>query len=406
MARKAKIMVVSKPRTKKTKAEKEITRLGRILRQLGGLGGAVAGGYVGQTEGGRVLGTQLGAHLSRWLGSGAYKVAANTLLTPAVADMHTSDQTVRIRHKEYLGPITGSENFAVYASYVLNPSNAFTFPWLSRIAACYQQYSIKGAVFQYVPTSGVAISGTNPAIGAVMIQTSYRATDDAPVNKVEMLNEYWSSEGPPNETFVHPIECDPKENPFQIHYVGNPASDSDRLMYDLGKVFVATQGMPGSHAVGDLWLSYDIEFKKPIVRSSALPAQYEYGKLAGAATPTAPFSTMTTNTLPDNVTVLDNDAIHFGPGCQGSWVIVYEVTALTNFTVCDMGGTGVVGEKISQGSYLRNVLSGTTPSLNRAFRIDQLDVTDNVAVGSFIYPDFTLTPSTGLSYTCRVFKYA
>jgi hypothetical protein len=38
-------------------------------------------------------------------------------------------------------------------------------------------------------------------------------------------------------------------------------------MYDLGKTFVATQGMPSDGVIGDLWVTYEIELKKPLVAS-------------------------------------------------------------------------------------------------------------------------------------------
>jgi len=257
----------------KQRKKKEITALGQVIRSLGSLGGGALGSLVGQAQGGASLGNSLGAALSRWLGAGDYKVAQNSLVQKAAASipmMHNTGQTVVVRHKEFLATISGSASFSVQHVFDLNPGVSKTFPWLSSIATSFSEYTIKGLVFHYVPTSGMAVSSTNSALGSVMIQTTYRASDSAPTSKHEILNEYWSNEVVPSETMCHPLECDPKENPFQVHYVraaGIPNGDTI-LMYDLGKTYVAVQGMQSTNVVGDLWVTYEVELKKPIINSN------------------------------------------------------------------------------------------------------------------------------------------
>ena len=221
---KKKIKVVVQPQKKKTKnkKEQEITAIGKALRSLGGLGGSALGGMVGQSAIGGTLGTGLGAVVSRWLGQGDYSVQSNSVVKSAlrastsIPNMHKDDQTITIRHKEFLASIKGSQLFEVQRFFILQPGDTNTFPWASGIAARFQQYRIKGMVFHYVPTSGYAVSGTNPAIGAVMIQTSYRANDSPPASKTEMLNEYWASEASPADSFCHPIECSLRRTHFQF----------------------------------------------------------------------------------------------------------------------------------------------------------------------------------------------
>jgi hypothetical protein len=182
--------------------------------------------------------------------------------------MHRTDQSVVIRHREYIGPIKGSVAFTVRRELPINPGLEGTFPWMSGIAKNFQEYEVKGMVYHYIPTSGSAISSTSSALGSVMFQTTYRSTDVAPVNKIEMLNEYWSNEVVPFESTVHPIECSPRENPFAVHYVRVGEAVGEPLMYDIGKTFIATQGMQSEYVVGDLWVTYEIELKKPIVSSN------------------------------------------------------------------------------------------------------------------------------------------
>jgi hypothetical protein len=270
-----------RPIVQKKKKKSNVTAVGRAIRMLGSAGGGALGGYFGQPVLGGAAGHQLGALASKWLGFGDYKVSQNSVLRTSVGvpAMHNTSQSILVRHKEYIGPVTSSPGFNVLYQLPLNPGLPGSFPWLSGVAARYQEYAIKGMVFHYVPASGNAISSTNPALGTVMIQTSYRASDSAPVSKVEMLNEYCASEAVPSEAFIHPIECDPKENPFNIHYVRatTPPVGEPLMSYDLGKTFIATQGQQaGGYTLGDIWVTYEIELKKPVITTDISTPSYGY----------------------------------------------------------------------------------------------------------------------------------
>nr|UNI73866.1 MAG: coat protein [brine shrimp noda-like virus 1] len=280
-------MVKKKNRTKQVriarapKRQQEMTRLGQALRSLGGLGGGVAGGIFGMPSSGAATGSSLGAALSKWLGSGDYQVSSNSMVSSMKASgsiplMHKNDQSIVVRHKEFIGEIKSSVDYKVQYSLELNPGVAATFPWLSNIAKNYQEYRFKGVIFHYVPTSGSAVASTNNALGSVMMQTSYRATDTPPDTKREILNEYWSTETAPFESTCHPIECNPAENPFNVQYVRQtsvPAGDN-LLLYDLGRTFIATSGQQIDDVIlGDLWITYEVELKKPTLYSNVMSAE-------------------------------------------------------------------------------------------------------------------------------------
>jgi len=235
------------------------------MRLLGTTGGTALGAYLGNPALGGAAGNGLAAALSRWMGQGDYSITSNSIVTSAngsIPAMHNTMQTVTVRHKEYLGVLKSSVAFKVQAALPLNPGMSVSFPWLAPMAAQFSEYAIKGLVFHYVPTSGSAIAGTNPALGSVMMQTTYRATESAPLDKLEMLNEYWSSEGAPNTSFVHPVECNPRENPFEVHYVRTGTPSDNLLWYDLGTTYIATQGMlADDNVIGDLWVTYEVELK-------------------------------------------------------------------------------------------------------------------------------------------------
>jgi len=174
-----------------------------------------------------------------------------------------------------------------------------------------------------------------------MIQTSYRATDLAPSTKVEMLNEYWASEDVPSNSFVHPIECNPKENPFNVQYVrtGNIPTSESTLMYDLGKTFVATGGqLADGNLLGDLWVTYEVELKKPLIHSSvtevALPGFFS----ASVSAPTSSNYFAGTQAF-DVKTNLDvtlpttGKTFTLAAGQRGTYLVYYTLYASSYFTL-------------------------------------------------------------------------
>jgi len=202
------ILVATNSRSSKSKnktSKQEVTALGKALRLLGGVGGSAVGSMFGVGPAGSAVGTGLGATLSKWLGQGDYEVSSNSIVksakaAPQIPLMHSSNQTVVVRNREYLGQVISSTAFTVQGFFPINPGRDDTFPWLSQIARRFQEYTLKGMVFHYVPTSG-SIS-TTQALGSVMMQTTYRSTDAPPTSKIEMLNEYWANEAVPMIPFV------------------------------------------------------------------------------------------------------------------------------------------------------------------------------------------------------------
>lgn len=276
-----------KIKKKERKVEQQLTKLGSMFRYLGSGAGGAIGGYLGYPVGGAALGHSLGASLSKWLGSGDYAIDKNSILsTGDVPSMHRSGESIRVQHREFVMEVLGDTSFNVRRSITLNPGLSASFPWLSQVASCYSEYRVHGMVFHYVPTSGSAVNATNPALGSVMLQTTYRSTDSVPATKIELLNEYCANECVPSDTLCHPIECNPKENPFQIQYVRgvNPPSGDSKLLYDLGTTHVAVSGMPAAgNVVGDIWVTYDVEFKKPVVTSNVTG----YDSFFASATPSS-----------------------------------------------------------------------------------------------------------------------
>jgi hypothetical protein len=245
---------------------------------------------------------------------------------------------------------------------------ANSFPWLSKIATRFQEYEFKGLIYHYVPTSGT-FNGTSAALGSVMLQTTYRATDAAPTSKLEMLNEYCSNETVPFETMAHPIECDPKENPFAIHYIrtGTPGT-SDPLLYDIGTTFVATQGMSTTDVVGDLWCTYEVELKKPLI-SSPVVSEPSYFGSSWANPSTTSFFSGTQGSIVGSLPVTATGRTITLPARTGYYIVTFSIRTSGVTAAATLGwssGTltfvncGYVAFDGSVDNY-RTVVTGTNP---------------------------------------------
>nr|WBY66494.1 MAG: putative coat protein [Eriocheir sinensis tombusvirus 4] len=416
MAKKTKPVRVRVQKSKSKGLKKNnVTAVGQALRALGGIGGTALGGFLGNASAGSSLGTGLGATISRWLGQGDYTVSQNSIVnsvrssglngSASIPMMHNVGQNVTIRHKEFISTIKGSINFTIQRFFLLQPGDTNTFPWLSGVANKFQQYRIKGMVFHYVPTSGFAVSGTNPAIGSVMMQTSYRANDVSPTTKVEILNEYWASESAPSEAFCHPIECSPKENPFQVHYTRTkpvPTNDS-QLLYDLGVTYVATQGMQADgNPVGDLWVTYEIELLKPQITSYVLGDVFSgYGYSATGITPAAPLGAISVAANPSTSSIpftFVGRTITFPIGLLGSFLISIRFQANTPLTAFDgnvapttlTNCTGIPVEANTTNTHSRVVCTAAA-TLNNGFYLTAVKLSDPSAQAVVVVPGMSWT---------------
>jgi hypothetical protein len=182
---------------------------------------------------------------------------------------------IRVTEREFLGdvmsgPVLVSGSTAFYnSSYRINPSDPVTFPWLSRVAANYDQWEPNGIVFEFISTSS-EFNGTSQALGTVILATEYDPSDPAYTNKVEMENADYANSTKPSLTALHGLECDPSDRPTAVLYTGTfPVGE--QKFYDLGSFQLATQGMSAiNQTLGELWISYDISFYKKQISSASL----------------------------------------------------------------------------------------------------------------------------------------
>jgi len=236
----------TKPRTKRYSYNSDMSRLG-----FGDIGAS--------------LGRSAGDFISRITGMGDYKVNSNTLVNAGgVPTFQSRVDGVEICHREFLTDIVGSTIFNNIAASI-NPGSQTLFPWLSTLAANFEEYDMRGLVFEFKPSSGSAISSASSALGVVIYATDYNVLTQPFTNKQIMESYEFSTSTVPFQPMIHPIECASRSNPIRTFYVrtANVPSGADARLYDMGTFQFATQGMQSSYVVGELWVSYHILLKKP-----------------------------------------------------------------------------------------------------------------------------------------------
>jgi len=177
---------------------------------------------------------------------------------------------VTISHREYICDIFGPEAAGTFQNqtFGLNPALVQTFPWLSQVAANYEEYEFKQMIFTYNSTVTDFVAN-NGQVGTVIIATQYNANDAPFANKQEMMEYDAAVSGKVSGNVMAGVECDPKQNsgsPGKYTRSGPVSPSEDVKTFDLGTLNVATSNTPqpfANQALGELWVSYTVELRKP-----------------------------------------------------------------------------------------------------------------------------------------------
>lgn len=253
--------------------------LGRVIN-AGAVGlGTVLGGPVGGALGG--LASSVFNSLT---GLGKYKIKKNSFISGTKPVVIGKPGGTYVKHREFVTEITGTTAFT-NTSYTINPTNPNLFPWLSAIALNFEQFTIKGMVFEYQTTSGTAVGSTNTALGTVTMATEYNAKAPPFTNLRSMKNYEFSTSSVPSQNFFHAIECEPSQTTLDVMYCQQPGSDPGDIRFeDWGNFQIATEGQQaGTTTVGELYVSYDIVFYKPRLTSGTLTTRWKLNGVTSGA---------------------------------------------------------------------------------------------------------------------------
>jgi len=220
----------------------------------------------------------------------------------------------------------------------LNPGDNQTFPWLSTIASSYSQYRFHGVVFEFKSLITDFVVGGAP--GVVVLSTNYNADDPAFTNKRQMENSEFAVAIKPTEPIMHMIECDPKQTSINELYVrvGNNPTGVDKKTTDMGNFQIATQGNP-TQLLGELWVTYCVEFFKPELPSVGLSFTSHITRFSTGSASVNFGNTLTGDQGSISNTSASGAINYFGLAPLANYLFTYSVitsgalTAIPTFTV-------------------------------------------------------------------------
>ena len=208
------------------------------------------------------------------LGMGEYDVnngivdAGAGIPVPTFTDV--TDTSVTISHREYISDLFGPPAAGLFQNtvYSINPGLERTFPWLSQIAANYEEYTLKQCIFTYRTTVTDFVS-TGGQVGTVIMASQYNPSDTPFQSKQDAMEYDQAMSGKVSVNMLHGVECNPVMNSGSSgKYIrsGPPRESDDLKQYDWANLNLAVCNIPAAfanQALGEIWVSYTVELRKP-----------------------------------------------------------------------------------------------------------------------------------------------
>ena len=167
------------------------------------------------------------------------------------------------KRKEFVTSVKGSSNFSV-AKFIINPGDPSTFPWLSKMAPCFESFRLRRCKFVYVPRCSTSTGGL------IAMSPDMNPKDSAPTSLQEALQNYRS--GNDSAWKTSSIDLSGEMLQKRKSYFCRPlAVGGDIDLYDCGNMFLITEGQADNSVIGQLWVEYEGEFLTP--EGKPIPAE-------------------------------------------------------------------------------------------------------------------------------------
>lgn len=142
-------------------------------------------------------------------------------------------------------------------TYVMNPADSKTFPWLSSIAKLFDKYKFHKLRFFFINNSPTSIAGN------VTMAVDFDTLDASPANGTQMSNLAKFSTFAPwkQEELTVPVNR-PGNNTwlYTLDNQGTIPNPADLKTYNLGNFLISSEGISTtSYLVGYLCVEYDVE---------------------------------------------------------------------------------------------------------------------------------------------------
>jgi hypothetical protein len=172
---------------------------------------------------------------------------------------------------EDIGTISATSTSFVCTQYSVNPANATTFPWLSKIASLYEMYE-----FDYLEFYTISRTGEYNAlgsIGALMMSIDFDAADAPPASSQQVLDTEPHVEALPAYNLCLKMNKQMLDTTFakrRFCRIGNLPGGADIKTYDLGNLNFCTEGLGASSGVlCTLHVRYRIRLYKRVLENVA-----------------------------------------------------------------------------------------------------------------------------------------
>lgn len=167
--------------------------------------------------------------------------------------------SIFMSHREVATPVKSTTAFGLLTNPI-NPGVTNLFTWGAQIANAYERYRVRKLEFEYVPSC--------PSItaGFITVGIDYDVLDDVPLTIDDLRTYSGSVSGAPWSSFK--CVCDPQRANRGTELFTRISSHSggDFKTYDVGNIFVATEGfVDNGTACGLLYINYEIELLIPQV---------------------------------------------------------------------------------------------------------------------------------------------
>lgn len=283
-----------------------------------------------------------------------------------------------VSHTEYISDVLGSVAFTATQATV-NPGLQGTFPWLASIAPNYESYKFESLEFEFRTTTN------NQATGNVALLIDYDPADPAPLDKRAVLNSESSVDGPVWALCIKHQSKKENLNKRSTYLVrqGSVNATASLTLYDVGNLFVCTQGQASGAVIGELFCRYRVRLMTPQMGITGV-GNALYSKLSATAAGGA-------------ITVTGN-----GPFTVTGTPAVATITAtgpiqcivaanVTGTGLVSLNGTGTVTQT-PEGDIINSTATGLAANF-----IANFNAGDTLIL--------TLTSTTATAYSVRIGQY-
>jgi len=167
---------------------------------------------------------------------------------------------ITVAHRELIQIAVSNINYTNSASLAINPGLPDIFPWLSRLARCYEQYSFRKLKFTFEPSCPATTAG------AIYMAVDFDASDPLPATEGDIASYAGSVSSQTYSRAVLDCPSDRMLGLSPIKYIRHYAlpANQDNKTYDVGQFIFGSAGCVGDGArLGTLWVEYVVNLITP-----------------------------------------------------------------------------------------------------------------------------------------------